>query len=216
MCPYQDVWIFDNSEIPEEPPSGCNHIITEGKKLGFAKAVNIGLKELTKQGYDFVIILNQDAYFAERHFDLFVETILSYPDHFICPLLFKEEFTEVIPFVKERYFKAGIPSSKKEIQDYVGVVIAGKLDHFNSLNGFDEDFFMYFEENDLFKRSHRHYPIVLDPHVHVAHRNKTSHMGKEELQWFYKSELHYSKKHDRKWNYYWLKAKGIARRLLKS
>ncbi len=218
-CDHKDIWIIDNSEISSsliaEKYLALNHIITKEKKLGFGKAVNLGLKELTTAGYSSVIILNQDAYFKEGHFEIFSLAVENNRNQFICPLLYSEGFNNIIPFIKERYFRDGIPTIESSIEDYVGVVIGVSLSLINSLGGFDEQFFMYFEENDLFKRAPKERPILLIPKVHVAHRNKEEKMKGEELDWFYRSELYYAKKHLSISRYYFLKLKYHLRKLVK-
>jgi len=214
-CKEKDVWIIDNSESPAEFEDSYSHVITQKKRLGFAKTVNIGLKKVTEAGYQHVIVLNQDAYFRKGDFTRFVNVIEEHPNHFCCPILYTENFVQEIPFVKERYFQRGIPVARKEVRDYVGVVIGGHLNLFNSLDGFDERFFMYFEENDLFKRAPLSLPVIIDPEIHVAHRNKEEVMGKEELRWFYESEAYFARKHEGLSKYIWLRTKGFLRRVLK-
>ena len=191
-----------------------NHIITKEKKLGFGKAVNYGVNLVAKKNYTHVIILNQDAYFQENHFKQFTSELSINNEDFVCPLLFTEEFKEIIPFVRERYFNVGVPKEKVYIADYVGVTVACSIKLWNDLDGLDEQFFMYFEENDIFKRASKDKPILLLPHVHVAHRNKDEKMKGEELDWFYKSEMLFALKHESKMKYIRLKLKYYLRKLI--
>lgn len=215
-CEHKDIWIIDNSENSYEFDSELNHIVTKTKKLGFAKAVNLGMDLLLKAGYKHAIILNQDAYFQESHFGIFVEELQKNEEDFLCPLLYTEEFLEVIPFVRERYFSLGVPKSNTNIKDYVGVVIGCSLGLWKELGGLDEDFFMYFEENDLFRRSKKELPILLTPNVHVAHRNKEEKMEEESLDWFYRSEILYAKKHESFMRQMILRVKYYLRRRYKN
>ncbi len=212
----KDVWLIDNSEIPFNNNLGVHHVVTQGKRLGFGKAVNLGVSKLPKGKYSHIIILNQDAYFKENHFVNFVEKLVGNQEDFLCPKLYQEDFQEIIPFVKERYFRKGVPKGDTYISDYVGVLIACSLELWNKLNGFDERFFMYFEENDLFKRAIKDKPILFLPDVHVAHRNKADKMEEDLLKAFYKSEILFAKKHEPKSRYFFLRFKNLMRRIKKA
>ncbi len=194
-CDKQDIWLIDNSEQPDTFEAQFHHIVTEHKRLGFSKTVNIGLRKIRELGYTHVIILNQDAYFKSGHFLRFCKELENLEKGFLCPLLYTEEFKELIPFVKQRYFESHIPSKNEYISDYVGVVIGSRLEYLKKLGDFDEQFFMYFEENDLFRRSKLKKPVLIMPNVHVAHKNKASKMEQDLLMQFYKSELYFEKKH---------------------
>lgn len=213
-CDPSDVWIIDNSESPFTFENPINQIITEHKKLGFAKTVNIGMKAVKEADYQFAVVMNQDAYFEAGHYAAFEKELLENKDFFIVPQLFTENFQQNIEFVIERYFPSGIPTEKTELKDYVGVTIGGAIDLFLKDGGFDESFFMYFEENDLFRRAEKARPVLFIPSVHVAHKNKPSRMSAESLKWFFRSELLYAKKHESRFRYLFLLLKYYVRKLV--
>ncbi len=78
---------------------------------------------------------------------------------------------------------------------------------FFNVGGFDERFFLYFEDMDLCYRLRRRYkaPMFL-PNIRVVHRGgKSFHDAHEQKQYYYASQLFYFQKNRKKWEYYLLR-----------
>jgi GT2 family glycosyltransferase len=90
----------------------------------------------------------------------------------------------------------------KEVDIVVGAAFFIRADLFNLLGGFDEKFFMYFEESDLCKRvRNKGYEIIYTPHVSLIHIrghsvNKISNKMAVEYRC---SQIYYYHKHRPLW-----------------
>lgn len=78
-----------------------------------------------------------------------------------------------------------------------GAALAVSREVFEKCNGFDERFFMYFEDVDLCKRIRKiGKRIILLPHIRVLHIGGQSKLStKEQKEQYYRSQYYYFKKH---------------------
>ena len=81
-----DVFVIDNASTDETPdyiavnyPSV--HLIRSQKNLGFGQANNIGLQYAIDNNYDYVYLLNQDAWVKNDTFDIMISTQRNYPEY---------------------------------------------------------------------------------------------------------------------------------------
>lgn len=99
----------------------------------------------------------------------------------------------------------GISKSKKiwnsklsiECDRVSGTCLFVRKKLFDILNGFDEKFFMYFEDDDLCKRiKQKGYKVIYFPELSVRHFGGKSFSSKfKQKKLFYKSMFYYFKKH---------------------
>ena len=209
-----DIYIVDNSESPIRNDLDAIVITTIEKKIGFGAAVNFGVSQLPENQYTHILILNQDAFFQSGHFSKLVHYLQeNNVDKFLSPMIYREDFYEIMPFVAERYFSK-IPNAVIDIQDFVAVSLVVPLTLFNKLDGFDTDFYMYYEDTDLIKRAGIPMAVRILPYIHVAHRNDEltgKAMNKEKQKWLKESKLLYLKKHESYRSWAWEKIKSILR-----
>jgi GT2 family glycosyltransferase len=149
--------------------------IKNNENLGFGKANNIGLNRA--QG-DFVVFLNNDIIFIENSILTLLkflrekdEKILIAPQLLNADksvqssvycfqtlwLTFTTSFFLYALFPKSRFFNKYYFMNKKdfrisEVDTITGAFMMAKKDYLVEINGFDEDFFFYGEDNDLCKR----------------------------------------------------------------
>jgi len=81
-----DVFLVDNgsndgtqSFIQEKYPEVMFH--QSGKNLGFGKANNLGLQYALEQNYDFIYLLNQDAWVEPNTFELLIDCMQRHPEY---------------------------------------------------------------------------------------------------------------------------------------
>lgn len=189
-------------------------ILNMDKNYGFGAGNNIGAK--IAQG-EFILFLNPDTEIISDNiadvFSLFSRDseigiigggLVNFQDKI-------QEWsagfeTNLIELVKN---KLGFSKSKKiwqseknQLVDWVsGAVFFIKKEIFEKVGGFDEDFFMYFEDMDLCKRvRNAGKKILFYPAFCVKHKSGESYSQEEKKQKkdYYKSQEHYFKKHKSK------------------
>ena len=163
--------------------------IYEEKNHGFGKANNIGAS-LAKGNYLF--FLNSDTLLYENAiFDLF-NFLENNRDAIICggnlvskdklpTSSFERLFPSISYVLNELLLKipGKIIFGKNTCYNYTrnplkvayvsGADLMIRKNIFKALNGFDETFFMYFEETDLCKRATKYGNIYSIPHAHIIH-----------------------------------------------
>lgn len=102
-----DLFIIDNGSTDESVDFIKNHfrqavLIESHENLGFGKANNIGLKYAIDNNYDYVYLLNQDAWVEKCTFEKLVRISKSNPDFgIISPMQANRELTKLdFNFVK--------------------------------------------------------------------------------------------------------------------
>ncbi len=193
-------------------------LIKNSKNLGFGKAINIGVKN--SQG-EYLFFLNPDCIVQEKT----VEKLSAYLDQnlevgVVGPKLLSSDgsvqtemakFPAVLPQIlillrlhRLRFFqKLVYPKfdyeKTQEAEHLMGAALMIRRAVFEEVGGFDEKFFLWFEETDLLKRiSDKGYKIVYVPEAIVTHlvgqSTKQLNPIKKQTIWN-RSLLHYFRKH---------------------
>lgn len=218
-----EIIIVDNSENQKIKSSltKFRHLkyIYSKKNVGYGAGINIGVRQAKG---DYVLVLNPDTVFKENIIDrLYSKIKTSKKIGIVAPLLvstngkileqgakeltplkaiFKLSFIDKIwrnnPLSKE-YWVNKWGNNLKQVDNVPGsaFLIGKKL--FEELGGFDENFFLYFEEFDFCKRVRElGYKIYIDPQSKLIHKWGTSTKllaNKNEI--FQKSRFYYFRKH---------------------
>lgn len=210
-----EIIIIDNSEIRRQLNVKAQVIKTNSSRIGFAAAVNLGLKKLYNSEYTHVLILNQDAYFKKGHFQDLLHAIGAKDieenrpdtmlDNFASPMIYTEDFSTIMPFIKNRYFNDDIPENPFFINDFVAVALIAPLSLMKRLDGFDESYFMYYEDNDLIARSKLENAVTIFPGIHVGHANPDldgNENNEEKEAWIRRSKIKYLWRHGNKYEWF--------------
>lgn len=173
---------------------GSLKIILNKKNLGYAKANNIGIK-IAKGEY--ILILNPDVIIVPNVLEKIVGYLKEHPEIGILGPQLLNPNGEVqyscfrfpkwyIPFLR-RSFLGGFPwlkdklakylyanwdhQSIKEVDWLLGACLLAKRDFLlNNLNGFDEKYFLYFDDVDLCQRCRqKSKKVVYYPKVSLCH-----------------------------------------------
>ncbi len=180
--------------------------IKNNENLGFAKANNIGMK-IAKGKY--LLFLNNDIIFLENSLKQLIDFLESKQNQsiLIAPqllnidysvqmsiysfqtlwLTFTTNFFLYLLFPKSKYFNKYYFFNKQkweiaEVDTITGAFILGKKDEIQKLNGFDEDFFFYGEDNDLCYRFRKNGgKVVYFPKTKIIHLKGGSTKGNS---WF--------------------------------
>ncbi len=160
------VVIIDNSNSDEleKITLGYNNIdyFRSSKNLGYGVANNLGVSRATTP---FVLIINPDILIDEDAISDLFKNFLN--DHenigILGPSLYDQKmqrrtngtisYLDQLNGVKVSNISNNIPSYNTCCKFLMGCCYLMRRDFFNSLGGFDKNFFMYFEDNDLCDRT---------------------------------------------------------------
>ena len=159
-------------------------LITPDLNLGYGRANNLGVNQ-SKTPY--FLIVNPDILLNEKLINTLYSTFLNYNDDIgvVGPSLYdsnmKRRTNGSISHVKKiRGSKLSssinnIPEDNMCCDFLVGCCLFMKRDFFIELGGFDKDFFMYFEDNDLCDRIIKNGKTVVEvPSAKVIHLENLS------------------------------------------
>lgn len=196
-------------------------IIKNKDNLGFGKACNIGAKDSLS---DFILFLNPDAFVYEDTFhklfdyiekndnsDVVVygvqligddgkvqRTCARFPKlrNFLVRVMGLNKINS--NYFKTYHMEEWNHNKTKEINHVIGAFYVIKREIFNSINGFDERYFVYFEDLDLSKRVHDSgYKTMYISEIQAYHKGGGTSEQVKALRFFYstRSSLIYSFKH---------------------
>lgn len=189
-------------------PKNINCVNT-GKNRGFGTACNLGAK--IAKG-EFILFLNPDTEIVSENISELLNRLAEDKKiAVIGPKLIKEkgevqEWCAGKEFSFWRLFKnnLGIIDSKKIwksqkeiLADWVsGAAFFVKKEIFNKAGGFDRNFFMYFEDDDLCKRIRKlGYDVLYYPNFAVLHKGgKSWDNSLKQKMHFFRSMLAYARK----------------------
>jgi GT2 family glycosyltransferase len=171
-------------------------VIRNEENVGFAKAVNLGVKELKdlndskdlKEGtlnneQDYVLLLNPDAEMEGGALQKMLETMSEYPQAAIVqPLITLMRKPDRVNTSGNRYRGFGLVTigdfgeavdsfaDDRLIEYASGACMLIKSDVFQELGGLDEKFFLYFEDTDFSRRARQAgHEIWLSAQARVRH-----------------------------------------------
>lgn len=124
------------------------------KNLGFSKAINIGIKNCIT---DYLLILNPDCLITTYSINILLEKINKYKDCFMTtPTLFTNE--NQIAQNCSLFPESGILKSPTYVegdvccQSILAAAMFCRTDDIKKIGMFDENFFLFFEDDDLCRR----------------------------------------------------------------
>ena len=157
--------------------------IFSGENLGFGTGHNLAFKNLNESS-DIHMIINPDTYFEAEEIERFLATVYTSEDISLAtPLVCNEdgstqntvrELPSPLGLIKRKLnleqgeIKVTI-NSLQEIPFAHGCFMIFKTDVFQKLGGFDERFFMYMEDVDIFIRAKQYGKTVIDTHYKIYH-----------------------------------------------
>ena len=157
--------------------------ILAGKNLGYAKGNNLGLSKVKSE---FALILNPDTTLGNKTIENFFLSAKKLKD-----------FSIIGPAKQDEFSNKDLENGNEQLfeVDYLkGFAMFFKLDEFNEIGFFDENFFIYLEEIDLCKRLKKNNSkIFIDPTIKVSHLGGTSH----------NSEIEKPMELSRNWHWMW-------------
>ncbi|MFA5986702.1 MAG: glycosyltransferase family 2 protein [Parcubacteria group bacterium] len=177
-----------------------------GKNIGYGAANNIGL---THAKFPFVCFLNPDTHsFCKNFFDIVFhideKTIVS-PRVNTEDLLPQQwsvgEKITLLHLIKNHigiHKKPWKFTKKTPVRWVSGAAMCARTQFIRDIGGFDESFFLYFEDVDLCERAHHNDGFVYYiPTISLIHTSGQSskNTGKIQKKWYYASQDTFFKKH---------------------
>lgn len=197
-------------------------LIANDKNLGFSKANNLGLKEAAGE---FVLFMNPDMEIKGNAFKKMFDFMRSRPDVSIstCRLFYPDgepqrnikrhptfwsqflillKFHQFFPFLPpiKKYLAKDFDYSKEaRVEQIMGAFVFAKREFMEKIGGWDEDYFIWWEDVELCKRAaEMERKITYFPGTSVIHYEGKSFAQVQTLKKqkrFVKSMLIYFKKH---------------------
>ena len=166
--------------------------------LGMGSGNNLGLKHVKT---DYAFILNPDVVLHKYTIDeIIIESKSINSFALLAPLSDDERYPNY-HLKKKDLLKSSnnIPFKVKSVDGFAMVLNLKKIneiENFKNYNYFDENFFMYLENDDLCKRL-----IDLNENIYIVPRSKIKHLGGKAVNYEFKHEVELS----RNWHWTWSK-----------
>ena len=185
----------NNNQLKEKIETKYKNVkyILSKENLGMGAGNNLGIKNVNK---DFVLILNPDVTLEKSSIDEMIiasEEIENFG--IIAPLSDKSEYPNYT-LKKMNDFDPIKPFKVKSVDGYAMLLNLKKLKKLNDFYFFDENFFLYLENEDLCLRLEKN-----DENIYIVPKSKIHHLGGRAVDPKYKNEIEYL----RNWHWMWSK-----------
>lgn len=195
-----------NRELDAALPSFKYHLVSPSANKGFGSANNAGAG-LAKGTY--LLFLNPDTFiiddslekmisFYKRHSEIGALTCLLGPDKNDVQKAFFGKFQSLLGLTLRHYNYQKIDFSKEFFYTDIvtGACLMIRHDLFIKLGGFDENIFMYLEDDDLCKRlvdlGYKNAVLNTAKIIHLEGKSSSNVLKK---RYYYKSQNYYWQKH---------------------
>jgi N-acetylglucosaminyl-diphospho-decaprenol L-rhamnosyltransferase len=202
----------DNTKALVEQLIPHAKIIPLRENIGFGSANNRAF-EICSTSY--VAIVNPDIAFTPEAMQTLLSTATDFPDaSFIAPQLINSDgkldvsyrFPRFVSGIKSWKVKGPAAEGPLSVGFASGAFLLAKREVLNILNGFDEDFFLYYEDDDLCSRAfNAGKSIIIEPKAVVTHFSRSSVKTSSEFKGeFFRAKHHtyskflFEKKHNAK------------------
>ena len=190
-----EIIVVDNSnnkdfkETIEKKYENVRCILSE-QNIGMGAGNNLGIKNTNK---DFALILNPDVTLEINAFEEIIKASNTI-DNFglMAPISSNLEY----PNYKADNPDTNNPFKVKSIDGYAMLLNLKKLRQLKDFNFFDENFFLYLENDDLCKRLEKN-----NQNIYILPKSKINHLGGEAVDSKYEREIEFS----RNWHWMWSK-----------
>jgi len=197
-----DIIIIDNSnniEFKKKIEQKYKNVkcILSNKNLGMGGGNNLGIKYIKK---DYAFILNPDVVLKKNTIKEIVKASKKIKNFAIlAPISDQKKFLNYQ--LNEKDFKKvqwnnHKPFSVKSVDGFAMLLNLKRLKKIKNFNFFDENFFLYLENDDLCKRIINH-----NEQIYVVPKSKIKHLGGKAVDPKYKKEIEFS----RNWHWMWSK-----------
>ena len=191
--------IVDNSNninFSEDLKANYDNIeVILSKNIGMGAGNNVGIKNVVN---DFALILNPDVILEKNAIDEIINASKSL-DKFgiISPISDKPQYPNYQFDKNESYKFDNInPFKVKSVDGYSMLLNLKRLRKLFNFNFFDENFFLYLENDDFCKRLQ-----LINENIYVVPKSKIHHLGGQAVDPRYEKEIELA----RNWHWMWSK-----------
>ncbi|MCC8440397.1 glycosyltransferase family 2 protein [Leuconostoc pseudomesenteroides] len=138
-------------------------LIRNDRNVGFASGNNIGLKWLNNrmEYHGVVLVMNPDVMITEENIERLSQAFVEFPEAFIAPRMkngkswwgftnLKKTIINDFLHIKQHKQKCDdVLKKQKQVEVLSGALLAAKMDIWKRVGFFDENTFLYFEEEIL-------------------------------------------------------------------
>ena len=187
----------NNSSFKKELETAYNNVscILSSENLGMGVGNNMGIK---KTETDFVLILNPDVILEQTTInELIIASQIKPNFAILAPISSDLNYPNYKLYKgKKINFKDKSPFKVKSVDGFAMLFNKKRLDKIIHENYFDENFFMYLENDDLCKRV-----VDAQENIYIAPISKIKHLGGKAVDIRYKNEVEFA----RNWHWIWSK-----------
>ena len=169
--------------------------ILSTKNIGMGAGNNIGIRSTNK---DFTLVLNPDVILEKDAINQIIDAS-KILDSFgvIAPILDDIKYPNYkLDHAKDQKFDLINPFKVKSVDGYSMILNLKRLKQINNFNFFDENFFLYLENDDFCKRLQ-----LINENIFVVPKSKIYHLGGQAVDPKYKKEIELL----RNWHWMWSK-----------
>ena len=165
------------------------------KNLGMGAGNNVGIKKVNN---DFVLILNPDVILENSTIDELVSVSKNIQDYAIlAPISSDIDYPNYkVLNPKNKIVNFQQVQKVRSVDGFAMLLNKKKLDKIFNKEYFDENFFMYLENDDLCKRI-----IDINENIFIVPTSKIKHLGGKAVDIKYNNEIEFS----RNWHWIWSK-----------
>jgi len=167
--------------------SQVNYTINNSSIHGFASNVNNGIKYAKSiSDFDYFIIANNDIELREEFLEKVRELLISLQikDSFFGILGFDEINLNRIDYYNKFNFENFSLHSVKKVNEIPGFLFVLSNQLINKIGFFDEDYFMYGEDNDYFIRTRKANYSIYNSFFPVMHYSESSSTNNKITSWY--------------------------------
>ena len=194
------ILIVDNSnskefkENIENKYKNVSCILSE-KNSGMGAGNNLGIKKIKT---DYAFILNPDIVLEPNSIDRLIEESKKLQSFgIISPIEVNEDYPNYkLIDNSKKITDTNEPLKVKSVDGYSMLINLKRLNQIDNFYYFDENFFMYLENDDLCKRLNKK-----NENIYIIPKSKIKHLGGQAVNDKYKTEIELS----RNWHWVWSK-----------
>ncbi len=165
------------------------------RNIGMGAGNNLGIKNISN---DYALILNPDVTLQTDTMDEILNAANQLESFgIIAPISDKSKYPNYkLNLDKKQKFDANNPFEVKSVDGFAMLLNLKRLKQINEFNFFDENFFMYLENDDLCEQLNKN-----NENIYVVPKSKINHFGGEAVDPKFKKEIELS----RNWHWMWSK-----------